>query len=73
MLKIWICGANGRVGRKMTKILKSQPVELTVKKILSLEGEELDAARHPMQKVRIPCSRAFAPGSIVRKDKEESR
>ncbi len=52
---------------------KSQPVELTVEKILSLEGEELDAARHPMQKVRIPCSRAFAPGSIVRKDKEEAR
>lgn len=41
---------------------KSQPVELTVEKILSLEGEELDAARHPMQKIQIPCSRTFAPG-----------
>ena len=28
MLKIWICGAGGRVGRKMTDILASRPVEL---------------------------------------------
>ena len=47
---------------------KSQPVSLKVEKILSMEGEELDAARHPMQKIQIPCDRAFAEGSIVRKD-----
>lgn len=28
MQKVWICGANGRVGRKMTELLKAAPVEL---------------------------------------------
>lgn len=28
MQKVWICGANGRVGRKMTELLASTPVEL---------------------------------------------
>lgn len=28
MQKVWICGANGRVGRKMTALLKASPVEL---------------------------------------------
>lgn len=28
MQKVWICGANGRVGRKMTELLESTPVEL---------------------------------------------
>lgn len=28
MQKVWICGANGRVGRKMTELLEATPVEL---------------------------------------------
>lgn len=28
MQKIWICGSNGRVGRKMVQLLKKKPVEL---------------------------------------------
>lgn len=37
MQKIWICGANGRVGRKMTRILESQPVELLLTDVDSLD------------------------------------
>lgn len=37
MQKIWICGADGRVGRKMTKLLKDQPVELLLTDIDSVD------------------------------------
>ena len=31
MQKVWICGANGRVGRKMTELLENTPVELLLR------------------------------------------
>lgn len=37
MQKVWICGANGRVGRKMTELLKSTPVELLLTDIDSVD------------------------------------
>ncbi len=50
---------------------KSQPVELTVEKSFP-EGEELDAARHPMQKIQIPCSRTFAPAPLSAKTRSRA-
>ena len=37
MQKIWICGANGRVGRKLTGLLRSEPVELLLTDVDSVD------------------------------------
>lgn len=37
MQKIWICGANGRVGRKMTGLLRSGSVELLLTDVDSVD------------------------------------
>ena len=43
MQKIWICGAGGRVGRRMTKILAARPVELLLTDIDSVDITDADA------------------------------
>ena len=43
MLKIWICGAGGRVGRKMTDILASRPVELLLTDVDSVDITDSEA------------------------------
>ncbi len=50
MQKIWICGANGRVGRKMTKILKSQPVELL---LTDMDDLDITVSRDVMEYANI--------------------
>ena len=43
MLKVWICGAGGRVGRKMTDILASRPVELLLTDVDSVDITDSEA------------------------------
>ena len=43
MLKIWICGAGGRVGRKMIDILASRPVELLLTDVDSVDITDSEA------------------------------
>lgn len=42
MQKIWICGAGGRVGRKLTRILSAQPVELLLTDMDSVDITDSD-------------------------------
>lgn len=46
MQKIWICGANGRVGRKLTGLLKDQPVELL---LTDMDSVDITAAGDVME------------------------
>lgn len=43
------------------------PFALQITKIITEEGEEIDAARHPQQIVRIPCEERLLPNDILRR------
>ncbi len=45
MQKVWICGANGRVGRKMTELLENTPVELLLTDIDAVDITDSKAVR----------------------------
>lgn len=47
------------------------PENLTVSAIFDEKGQSLDAARHPMQLLRIPCEKMIAKGTILRSSKKE--
>lgn len=46
MQKIWICGANGRVGRKLTKLLESRQAELL---LTDMDSVDITAAGDVME------------------------
>ena len=45
MQKVWICGANGRVGRKMTELLENTPVELLLTDLDAVDITDPKAVR----------------------------
>lgn len=47
-----------------------KPCVLKVTELQNGEGMPIEAACHPLEKLRIRCDKAFPPGSIVRKEKE---
>ena len=51
-------------------LMPNQP-SITIKatRIVDEEGTEVDVARHPQAKVKIPCDTEVVPGSFVRKEK----
>lgn len=46
------------------------PENLTVSAIFDEKGQSLDAARHPMQLLRIPCEKMIAKGTILRRQQK---
>lgn len=46
------------------------PYPFLVRELYDEAGEPLEAARHPMQTVRVPAARAIAVGAILRPGKE---
>ncbi|MDD3193070.1 MAG: U32 family peptidase [Oscillospiraceae bacterium] len=48
------------------------PRPLEVSAIFDADGQPLDAARHPMQPLRIPCEVPLEPGTILRRRQNET-
>jgi putative protease len=48
---------------------KKKPVSITVTQILNENGDPVDSAPHPMERLKIKCSEAFTGGSLLRKQK----
>ncbi len=46
------------------------PYPFLVRELYDEAGETLEAARHPMQTVRVPAARAIAVGAILRREKK---
>ena len=46
------------------------PENLTVSASFDEKGQSLDAARHPMQLLRIPCEKMIAKGTILRRQQK---
>ena len=46
------------------------PELLPVPAIFDTDGQSLEAARHPMQQLRIPCARPIAKGTILRRQQK---
>lgn len=49
----------------------SEPFELVISEILDGEGTQLEAACHPLMKVKIKCVKSVQVGSILRRQKVE--
>lgn len=50
-------------------IPKQKPIQLLVEKLYGEDGDEIETARHPMMKLRIPCDTAYPAGSMLRRQK----
>jgi putative protease len=54
-----------------TEVLQpgEKPFDLKIDELYDDQGEPMDAACHPLMKVKIKCDRPVKPGSIIRKQK----
>lgn len=75
MQKIWICGANGRVGRKMTELLASRTVELLLTDMDSVDiassGDVMEYAGINRPHFIVNCGGLTDPGQCEQ-DREQA-
>lgn len=75
MQKIWICGAGGRVGRQITKLLEHQPAELLLTDIdsvdITVSGDVMEYAGMNRPHYIINCAGLTDP-LLREKDKEKA-
>lgn len=75
MQKIWICGAGGRVGRQITKLLEHQPVELLLTDIdsvdITVSGDVMEYAGMNRPHYIVNCAGLTEPIQCE-KDKEKA-
>ena len=58
-------------GETLEVLLPGKSPELfPVPAIFDMDGQSLEAARHPMQQLRIPCTRPIAKGTILRRQQK---
>ena len=58
-------------GETLEVLLPGKSPELfPVPAIFDTDGQSLEAARHPMQQLRIPCARPIAKGTILRRQQK---
>jgi len=72
---LYCTGRNRFFTGETLEILRADgpPVSFTVTEIRDEEGNLLDASRHPMAKLRIPCSTPCPAGSMLRRQCSENQ
>lgn len=68
-----LCTERNRFGVGETLELLARgvkPFPMHIEKLLDGDGTELETARHPMMRLKIPCAQSYPAGSILRREKE---